>query len=195
YVVDRDGTILQATDPDLATVHLNIFKTLKGINNDNSIGIEMVHTGRQNYPSEQRSAVIRLTSYLQDRYKIHDDNVITHCYAQQGDHTDPVAFDWDSFLKDKLRFRRLALAQKMNHIREDADKWWHGDYPVATTYLQTHGKSPEPTLQPKELEQTPSLTQPPSTNAGSQAPVPELRGPINIDPKAASLLNAPDPTN
>jgi hypothetical protein len=28
YVVDRDGTIYQAVDPDLATVHVNIFKTL-----------------------------------------------------------------------------------------------------------------------------------------------------------------------
>jgi hypothetical protein len=41
YVVDRDGTIYQAVDPDLGTVHINIFKTLPGINNDNSIGIEM----------------------------------------------------------------------------------------------------------------------------------------------------------
>lgn len=192
YVVDRDGTIFQAVDPDLAAVHLNIFKTLKGINNDNSIGIEMVRSGRQNYPSEQRSAVIRLTSYLQDRYKISDDNVITHCYAQQGDHTDPVAFNWDGFLKDKLRFRRLALAQKMNQIQEDAQKWWQGDYPVATTYLQTHGKAPEPTTQPKEVEQAPSVTQSVSTNTGSPNPALELRGPIDIDPKAASLLNSPD---
>ncbi len=50
YVVDRDGTIYQAVDPDLATVHVNIFKTLPGINNDNSIGIEMCHQGGQDYP-------------------------------------------------------------------------------------------------------------------------------------------------
>ena len=27
YVVERDGTICQALDPDLAAVHVNIFKT------------------------------------------------------------------------------------------------------------------------------------------------------------------------
>lgn len=112
YVVDRDGTIFQAVDPQYATVHVNIFKTLPGINNDNSIGIEMCHAGSQNYPNEQRQSVIRLVAYLQNKFHVTNDNVITHRYAQQGDHTDPVAFDFDEFLARKDDFRNRALAMK-----------------------------------------------------------------------------------
>ena len=84
YVVDRDGAIYQAVDPELATVHINIFKTLPGINNDNSIGIEMCHTGKQDYPEPQRRSVSKLVTYLQERYKVPDENIVTHRYAQQG---------------------------------------------------------------------------------------------------------------
>lgn len=142
YVVERDGTIYQAVDPDLGAVHVNIFKTLAGINNDNSIGIEMVHTGRQTYPPEQRSSVIRLVHYLQDRYRVSDENVITHRYAQQGDHTDPVAFNWDGFLKEKTRFRTVVMANRLTRMVEEAEKWWRGEWPVASLYLQMHGKLP-----------------------------------------------------
>ncbi|HEY9678512.1 MAG TPA: N-acetylmuramoyl-L-alanine amidase [Drouetiella sp.] len=123
YVVDRDGTIFQAVDPDLGTVHINIFKTLPGINNDNSIGIEMNHTGRQDYPAAQREAVVKLVTYLQERYKIADENVITHRYAQQGDHTDPVNFDWDGFIAAKSSFRNRAIAYKVKRIRDDVKEW------------------------------------------------------------------------
>jgi hypothetical protein len=119
YVVDRDGTIYQAVDPDLATVHINIFKTLPGINNDNSIGIEMCHCGHQDYPYEQRQAVIKLVTYLQDRYKVDDDNIITHRYAQQGDHTDPVYFDFEGFLAEKCRFRNKAIAYRVSKINNE----------------------------------------------------------------------------
>lgn len=123
YVVERDGTIFQAVDPDLGTVHINIFKTLPGINNDNSIGIEMNHTGRQDYPAAQREAVIKLVAYLQERYKVADENVITHRYAQQGDHTDPVNFDWDGFIAAKNSFRNRAIAYKVRKIRDDVKDW------------------------------------------------------------------------
>ncbi len=143
YVVDRDGTIYQAVDPDLATVHVNIFKTLPGINNDNSIGIEMVHSGRQTYTPEQRTSVIRLVHYLQDRYKVSDESVITHRYAQQGDHTDPVAFSWDNFLRDKSRFRSLATASRMSRMVDEAETAWRDEVPsTATTYLQIHTTLP-----------------------------------------------------
>lgn len=123
FVVDRDGTIYQAADPDLATVHINIFKTLPGINNDNSIGIEMNHTGRQEYPEAQLTAVHRLVNYLQARYNITDENIITHRYAQQGDHTDPVAFDWSGFLWRKNRMRAEALAYKAKDIERNSNNW------------------------------------------------------------------------
>lgn len=139
YVVDRDGTIYQAVDPELATVHVNIFKTLPGINNDNTIGIEMNHTGRQNYPAEQRTAVVRLVHYLQERFDVASDNVITHKYAQQGDHTDPVNMNVEEFLAVKEAFRQKALAMKRLASPVVADEQTEEDAPVASVYVQIHG--------------------------------------------------------
>lgn len=123
YVVERDGTIYQAVDPDLATVHINILKTLPGINNDNSIGIEMNHCGRQNYPPEMVQAVIRLVNYLQERYCVSQENIITHRYAQQGDHTDPVLFDWGGFLLATDKFRQNAIASRLDNIKDMSKSW------------------------------------------------------------------------
>lgn len=154
FVVDRDGTIWLALDPDLASVHVNIFKTLPGINNDNTIGIEMNHTGRQNYPLEQREAVKRLVAYLQHRYDVSSENVITHRYAQQGDHTDPVNFDLDGFLASKEVFRQHALALKPRRpkfvIQEETDE----EMPLASVYVQIHGLLKLPDL---ESSLSPSL--------------------------------------
>lgn len=167
YVVDRDGSIYQAVDPDLATVHINIFKTLPGINNDNSIGIEMCHTGRQDYPHELRQSVIRLVNYLQQRYKVADENIITHRYAQQGDHTDPVNFDFPGFLQAKNNFKNKAIAAKMKDMTQEGKTWEPGELPPPSTYLQPHTSVSQPT---------------------SVAP---LRGPIEVDPQAASVIAAP----
>jgi len=138
YVVDRDGTIYQAVDPELATVHVNIFKTLPGINNDNSIGIEMNHTGSQNYPQVQLDAVIKLVGYLKHRYNIDEGNIITHRYAQQGDHTDPVNFDWDGFLATVNSFHNQAIAYRSNHIKDDARMWKREPEAKVNTYLKPH---------------------------------------------------------
>ncbi len=137
YVVERDGTIFQAVDPDLGTVHINIFKTLPGINNDNSIGIEMCHTGRQDYPAAQLQSVIKLVAYLQERYKVSDENVITHRYAQQGDHTDPVNFDWDGFIANKNSFRNRAIAYKVRRIKDDVKDWSDTTSTTTTTVTTT----------------------------------------------------------
>ncbi len=145
YVVDRDGSIYQAVDPDLATVHVNIFKTLPGINNDNSIGIEMCHTGHQEYPLAQTEAMIKLVAYLQDRYKISDENVVTHRYAQQGDHTDPVSFDLENFLAQKNHFRSRAIAYKLNKLNQEAASLPAVEVTTAaSTYLQPHQALPLP---------------------------------------------------
>jgi hypothetical protein len=138
YIVDRDGTIFETVDPEYATVHVNIFKTLPGINNDNSIGIEMCHTGNQNYPPELRASVTRLVTYLQDRYHVLNDNVITHRYAQQGDHTDPVAFDWEGFLASKDEFRNRALAMKRESPPAEESVSADADVPDAAVYLEMH---------------------------------------------------------
>ena len=154
YVVDRDGEIYQAVDPELATVHINIFKTLPGINNDNSIGIEMCHTGHQDYPRPQRESVSKLVTYLQERYKVPDENVITHRYAQQGDHTDPVNFDWDGFVSDKGRLRTRAIAMRVKRINDEGRRLPDFDsstasIPSATTFLlQPHMEIKTTTVSP-----------------------------------------------
>ncbi len=152
YVVDRDGTIIQAVDPDLATVHVNIFKTLPGINNDNSIGIEINHTGSQNYPQAQLRAVTRLVGYLQTRYNVENDKIITHRYAQQGDHTDPVNFDWDGFIASKNSFRNQAIAYRSNRIKDEAKRWKHDVEVPVNTYMKPHTQLSKPVSLPSDIE-------------------------------------------
>jgi hypothetical protein len=183
YVVDRDGTIFQAADPDLATVHVNIFKTLPGINNDDAVGIEMCHSGKQDYPPEQVDAVVKLVVYLQNRYSVPDTNVVTHKYAQQGDHTDPVNFDWSGFLAKKNEIKKTALALHLKELSKDALAWAPNVPAPPENYLQIHrqlGGRPE--------SKTPVVIQP-TTPVAAPAVAPLLRGPIEMSPAAATILN------
>lgn len=188
YVVDRDGTIYQAVDPDLATVHVNIFKTLPGINNDNSIGIEMNHTGSQDYPQEQRAAVIKLVNYLQRRYNVADGDIITHRYAQQGDHTDPVNFDWDGFIATKNGFRSQAIAYRSGRIREDARQWRSNPEPAVNTYLKPHGQvTSVKTSEPKDIE----VKEEPVSEMESGNGAAENRAPVSVSPQAPAAKASP----
>jgi hypothetical protein len=216
YVVDRDGSIFQAVDPDLATVHVNIFKTLPGINNDNTVGIEMCHAGSQNYPTELRESVLRLVTYLQERYKVADENIITHRYAQQGDHTDPVAFDFNGFLLQQKRFHMQAVASRMNKANEELARLTPDSGLQATVYMQPHGalseKQPAATEQANPAESTTIIQESKVSgkvvNTVQSAPAeqpeqamhssstkqrlqPALRGPIEMDPQSATIFNAP----
>lgn len=158
YVVDRDGTIYQALDPKYGAVHVNIFKTLPGINNDNSIGIEMNHTGRQNYPPAQIEATKRLLTYLQQRWGVESENVITHRYAQQGDHTDPVNFDLNGFLAAKESFRNKAIALKRSMAPAlPPDELSEDESPLASVYVQIHGPLPEDGEEKKESKSQSSV--------------------------------------
>jgi hypothetical protein len=138
YVIERDGAIYQALDPDLASVHVNVFKTLPGINNDNSVGIEMCHTGSQDYPDVQVASLIKLVTYLQGHYHVPDENVITHRYAQQGDHTDPVNFGWDRFIADKGRLQQSAAALKVAMLNNEAVNWQTAILPLPEAFLELH---------------------------------------------------------
>lgn len=206
YVVDRDGSIYQAVDPDLATVHINIFKTLPGINNDNSIGIEMVHAGKQTYPPEQKLSVVRLVTYLQDRYKVAEGNIITHRYAQQGDHTDPVGFDWEGFLSEQKIFHMQSIALRMNKLSEEIARLTPASGLTPTVYMQPHGKLANPTVNhaggnTADAGNATAFKQGDNTNetgklvhtekaATKQHLQPALRGPIEMDPQTAVLLNS-----
>lgn len=164
YIIDRDGTIFQPVHPDWGTVHVNIFKTLPGINNDNTIGIEMCHWGQITYPPEQKLAAKRLTAYLQDRYHVLDENIITHRYAQQGDHTDPVAFDWEGFLAQKNAFRTEALALKRPTESEDVPEY---DFPTASVYMEIHGPAKDVPADP--LDKQSALPQPSAVQGLNEA--------------------------
>ena len=192
YVVERDGTIYQAVDPDLATVHVNIFKTLPGINNDNSIGIEMNHTGSQDYPPVMREAVIKLVGYLKHRYNIDEGNIITHRYAQQGDHTDPVHFDWDGFLAEVNSFHNQAIAYRSTRLNGDSQRWQHEPEPKINTYLKPHkelGKNSRPDI-------TAPGAQPPITGVEDTTDIKAPAGESTISPAPSltpSLTPAPVP--
>lgn len=197
YVVERDGTIYQCVDPDLATVHVNIFKTLPGINNDNSIGIEMNHTGRQDYPQAQREAVSKLLAYLQQRYQVDNADVITHRYAQQGDHTDPVHFDLDAFLAYKNNFQRRAIAYKTKGLEHEVKTWTSPEPAAASTILQPHSQmeisEKRETVRVESIRPTSStsVVKTYSTEQIQESHTKnlDLRGPIEVDPSAATDLN------
>jgi hypothetical protein len=190
YVVDRDGTIYQACDPDLATVHVNVFKTLPGINNDNSIGIEMCHAGHQDYPPEQRQSVTRLVTYLQDRYKVVEANVVTHRYAQQGDHTDPVYFDFDEFLASKDHFRNQAIAYRVDRIKQDGASWkavpaeapTTVDEAVTSTVESQQGGVLPFVHHESTARSIPAVISNPPSAKGENPSTPALRGPIEMEP-------------
>lgn len=187
YVVERDGTIYQAVDPDLATVHVNIFKTLPGINNDNSIGIEMNHTGSQDYPPAMMNSVIKLVAYLQNRYNVQDGNIITHRYAQQGDHTDPVHFDWEGFLATKNGFKNQAIAYRSGRIKDEARSWKNQPEPTVNTYLKIH--------QPLDVKAPKVDKAAPAQQVKAPAPADSESGgstPLSVPEAAPASGSAPD---
>ena len=191
YVVDRDGTIYQAVDPDLATVHVNIFKTLPGINNDNSIGIEINHTGSQGYPQAQLHAVTRLVGYLQSRYNVNNESIITHRYAQQGDHTDPVNFDWDGFIASKNSFRNQAIAYRTNKIKDESKRWKHEVEVPVNTYMKPHTQLSKPASLPTDVvapANTVNTTPVNTTTVESPAAVPAF-SPASVTPRYAPASN------
>ncbi len=103
YMVDRDGKIYQTADPRYATIHVNENRTRNGVTNDNSIGIEIVRTGGQQYTRVQLTSLVRLVDYIKDRYQI--SKMYGHGQIQPSNRTDPVAFNWSMF------GRNLALLE------------------------------------------------------------------------------------
>lgn len=97
FMVDRDGKIYVTVDPDYGTVHIEPTRAKWGVTNSNSIGIEMVHSGKQKYTKKQMASVSRLVAYLQKRYSVASDHIYSHGFVQPSDRTDPVGFDWAAF--------------------------------------------------------------------------------------------------
>lgn len=112
FVVDRDGQIYCTADPTFGTTHVDNRRTIHGVNNDNSIGIEIVRTGSQEYSSDQLQSVVYLVRYLQDRFKVSDNCVLGHGQVQPSDRSDPVNFNWQAFASDKQTLTRTAFTAR-----------------------------------------------------------------------------------
>jgi N-acetyl-anhydromuramyl-L-alanine amidase AmpD len=114
FVVDRDGVIYCTADPTYGTTHVDNRRTKRGINNDNSIGIEIVRTGKQEYSAEQMQSVVCLVRYLQERFKVADNHILGHGQVQPSDRSDPVNFNWQTFTTDKELLTRTAYSKRNN---------------------------------------------------------------------------------
>src|SRR6185437_6032200 len=116
FVVDRDGGIHETVDPEFGTVHVDISRTTLGVNNDNSIGIEMVRSGDQQYTPEQLQSVTRLVVYLQQRFNVADDHIYGHHQVQPSNRLDPVGFNWGEFniAKSDLRSQTVAMKHRVH---------------------------------------------------------------------------------
>ena len=121
FVVDRDGKIYTTASPDKATIHLNDRISRQGIKNQNSVGIEIVRTGEQQYTYAQKMALTRLVSYLQDRYHIRDSRIVTHGQVQPATRRDPVGFDVSGFHKNRRQFRQNAQELDQQKKRGEGD--------------------------------------------------------------------------
>ncbi len=114
FVVDRDGVIYCTADPAYGTTHVDNRRTRLGVNNDNSIGIEIVRTGTQEYSQAQLSSVVCLVRYLQDRFEVTDNHIYGHGQIQPSDRSDPVNFNWTSFASDKQILTRTAYDSRVD---------------------------------------------------------------------------------
>lgn len=83
--------------------------------NWNSIGVEMEHSTEKNidYTKAETLEAARLWTYIQQRAKLSDNNIVTHGELQghlPKDHksfrTDPEGFDWNLFSKEIVRLRK-----------------------------------------------------------------------------------------
>lgn len=110
FVVDRNGIIYCTADPEYGTTHVDNRRTRHGVNNDNSIGIEIVRTGTQEYSSPQMNSVVCLVRYLQNRFAVADNHVLGHGQVQPSDRSDPVNFNWQAFAADKQALSGTAYA-------------------------------------------------------------------------------------
>ncbi len=136
FIVDRDGIIyLTVSDPSIGTFHVNSFITKEGVKNDNSIGIEIVRTGKQTYTKPQLASVSRLVHYLLDRYKVPE--VWGHGEIQPSDRTDPVGFNWTAFDNDLDGLELSQSKYKAEQIRIAAIKKQEQAKLAAAKKLQT----------------------------------------------------------
>lgn len=104
-MVDRDGTIYRTKDPRLATIHVNMYRTLLGVDNHNSVDRETVRSGKQKFTEPQLRSLSRLTVYLPNYFGLADEQIAN---------SNAPLFDLDGF-----RHRGAATSKQRSSIASE----------------------------------------------------------------------------
>jgi hypothetical protein len=95
YVVAKNGSIYQMVEESKRAHHAGASRYQGREDwNDFSIGIEIVNLndGVDPYPADQFEAMVELTAYLVDKYRIRPESIVTHADISTVGKTDPRKF-------------------------------------------------------------------------------------------------------
>lgn len=96
YVIAEEGTVYEMVDPACRAWHAGE-SSWRGLENMNSrsLGLEIVNSGKEPYPTAQITSVIELAKTLQDLYKIPPANCLGHADVAPSRKQDPGPyFPW-----------------------------------------------------------------------------------------------------
>ncbi|MFL2510334.1 MAG: N-acetylmuramoyl-L-alanine amidase [Alphaproteobacteria bacterium] len=118
FLVNKKGKIFSLVDSKKRAWHAgkSFWKGDMDINSS-SIGIELDNTGHylnfERYPKKQIDSLINLLNFLKNKFKIDDQNFLSHSDISPYRKNDPgEKFPWKKLLKCNLGFTPKALSQK-----------------------------------------------------------------------------------
>ena len=108
YLISKSGKIYQMVKDHNVAWHAGKSKWGKDVNlNKNSIGIELVNKGYENYPKAQIKSLIYLLKKLKIKYKIKPQNLLGHEDIAPKRKVDPgPLFPWSILFKQGLSKKR-----------------------------------------------------------------------------------------
>ena len=108
YLISKSGKIYQMVKDQNVAWHAGKSKWGKDINlNKNSIGIELVNKGSENYPKAQIKSLIYLLKKLKTKYKIKTQNFLGHEDIAPKRKADPgPLFPWSILFDQGLSKKR-----------------------------------------------------------------------------------------
>ena len=108
YLVSKSGKIYQMVKDYNVAWHAGKSKWGKDVNlNKNSIGIELVNKGFENYPKAQIKSLVYLLKKLKTKYKIKPQNLLGHEDIAPKRKVDPgPLFPWSTLFKQGLSKKR-----------------------------------------------------------------------------------------
>lgn len=116
YFVD-DNEIYQVVEDFNGAWHVGDGKNKYGINNRNSIGIEMCGTDNGNISENTVQNTLELTKYLMKKYEVDKDHVVRHYDASRK--TCPSAFssnNWSRWWNFKERLLSTSVTKDINVV-------------------------------------------------------------------------------